>query len=98
MLRGETDHHRSAIISGYHEAVDRCIRDDTWSYIQRPAGERDELYNLKNDPQEKHSLIDNHPGEAERLAGLFGKVYQGRAAAGGRGIQGRYELAASGLA
>jgi arylsulfatase A-like enzyme len=98
VLRGETDRHRSAIITGYHEAVDRCIRDDTWSYIQRPTGERDELYNLKNDPQEKHNLIGNHPGEAERLAGLFGKVYQGRAAAGGRGIQGRYELAASGLA
>jgi len=96
VLRGETDEHREAIITGYHEGVDRCIRTKTWSYVERPAGEGDELYDLMNDPREQRNLADAHPGEVRRLAGLFGRAYRPRRRRG-RGIQGKYELASSGI-
>lgn len=94
VLRGETDAHRDVIITGYHESIDRCVRDATWSYIQRPEGEPDELYNLVDDPRERINLIDQRPDEAVRLAGAFGSVFRrGGAPAPVKGVQGKYELA-----
>jgi arylsulfatase A-like enzyme len=68
VLRGEAEEHRNAIITGYHEGTDRCIRDGQWSYIQRPKDEPDELYDLVKDPRERHNLIDEEPKEAKRLS------------------------------
>ena len=99
VLRGDTDAHRDVIITGYHEAVDRCIRDRTWSYVQRPPGEPDELYNLAEDPGERINLIDQYPGEARRLARAFGSYFRrGTAQMEVKGIQGKYELASGGIA
>jgi arylsulfatase A-like enzyme len=92
LIRGQVASVREAIISGYHEAPDRCIRDKTWSYIRRPEGEPDELYNLVDDPHETVNLIDHHPEQAQRLAGLFGSLYALKGAAV-KGIQGKYEVA-----
>jgi arylsulfatase A-like enzyme len=91
-VRGRADDHRPAIITGYHEGLDRCVRDRTWSYIQRPEGEPDELYNLVDDPREARNLIDRYPKEAQRLAGTYGRIYQHRRAShpGVKGVQGRY--------
>ncbi|MGC8833500.1 MAG: sulfatase [Armatimonadota bacterium] len=94
VLKGDSDSHREAIITGYHEGFDRCIRDATWSYIVRPPGEPDELYNLEEDPRERRNLIDEHPDEAVRLASMFGSYYRRRGAVRVvKGIQGRYEMA-----
>lgn len=99
VLRGQSDGHREAIITGYHEAPDRCVRDRTWSYVQRPEGEPDELYNLVDDPRERVNLIDEHPEEACRLAQAFGSVFRrGAPQAIVKGIQGKYELASGGIA
>jgi arylsulfatase A-like enzyme len=98
VLRGEKDTHREAIITGYHEAVDRCVRDLQWSYVQRPAGDPDELYRLDEDPKEQRNLIDAHPDEAVRLARAFGSYFRRSGAqAVVKGIQGRYELSSSGI-
>lgn len=98
VLRGEADIHRKVMITGYHEAVDRCVRDQTWSYILRPEAEADELYNLVEDPQERCNLLDACPKEAQRLASAFGNYFRRKAAEPVvKGIQGRYELASSGL-
>jgi arylsulfatase A-like enzyme len=98
VLRGDTDGHREVIVTGYHEATDRCVRDQTWSYVQRPAGEEDELYNLIEDPRERVNLIDQYPDEARRLANAFGGYFglrgsQGIQFARPKGVQGKYELA-----
>jgi len=85
--------HRRVIISGYHEGVDRCIRDERWSYIQRPPGEPDELYDLVNDPRERRNLVDERPDEARRLSGLFGSLYRRGESKVVKGVQGKYELA-----
>lgn len=98
VMRGDGDAHRDVIITGYHEAVERCVRDETWSYVQRPEGEQDELYHLLEDPKERNNLIHQHPDEAHRLARAFGSYFGLRSPwVAGRiepnGIQGKYELA-----
>jgi len=97
VLRGEADKHRDVIITGYNEGPDRCVRDGTWSYVQRPEGQRHELYNLARDPRERVNLVDQYPGEVHRLTHAFGNYFQYRKGRGQKkvkkGIQGRYELA-----
>ncbi|MCC6444305.1 MAG: sulfatase [Armatimonadetes bacterium] len=92
-LRGESDAGREAVITGYHEGVDRCIRDAAWSYIQRPGDEPDELYHLPSDPRERANLIDTHPDEARRLASMFGPYFRRQPGGVIKGIQGKYEVA-----
>jgi arylsulfatase A-like enzyme len=98
VLDGDTDAHRPAIIVGYREAADRCVRDLTWSYIRRPAGEPDELYNLEDDPRETRNLVDEHPDEARRLAAQFGPYFFRSPIAEVKGIQGRYEMGSGAVA
>ncbi len=97
LLLGRGDTHRQAIIAGYHGAEDRCVRDGTWSYIRRPEGQPDELYHLLDDPHERDNLIDLHPKEAQRLARMFGSLYFPQAPSSVKGLQGRYELAHTGV-
>jgi len=96
VVQGEAEDHRAAIITGYYEGIDRCIRTARWSYIERPAGEADELYDLRDDPHEQRNLAPDDPEEAGRLAHLFGREYRPRRRRG-RGVQGKYELASSGI-
>ena len=96
VVERRADEHRDALIMGYHEGIDRCIRTDVWSYVERPAGEADELYHLGDDPAERTNLIDRYPDEGQRLARMFDRTYRPRYRRG-RGIQGKYELASSGM-
>jgi hypothetical protein len=71
--------------------------------IQRPVGERDELYNLTWDPRERVNVIDDHPDEARRLSKMFGSYYRlgsdlGTSGVQEKGIQGKYELASGAIA
>ena len=75
VLEGETDRHRQSIITGYHEAIDRVIRDDRWSLILRPNGEPDELYDLVADPMEQNDLRPGADDLAGDLLSGFGRVY-----------------------
>lgn len=93
VLTGDQETHHDTIITGYHEGIDRCIRDATWSYIQRPAGESDELYHLIDDPRETHNLIDQHREEAQRLSSQFGSYFRRVESRVIKGIQGKDELA-----
>jgi arylsulfatase A-like enzyme len=98
VLNGDADHHREFIITGYHKSVERCVRDSTWSYVQRPPGEPDELYNLLDDPRELTNRIDDHPAVALQLAGEFGSYFRPQVRTGAgyvatvKGHQGEYEL------
>ncbi len=92
VLEGDADAHRGAVISGYHPAQERCVRDGTWSYVRRPDGEPDELYNLDEDPRETRNLVDDHPEEARRLASHFGPYFYRGPVREVKGVQGRYEM------
>lgn len=92
IIKGEETKHRDAVIIGYHEGIDRCIRDERWSLILRPEGEVDELYDLKNDPREKRNLIDEYSEEAKRLASLFGPYFFKTEKRVIKGIQEKYEI------
>jgi len=86
------DTHREFAISGYYEAPDRCVRDGKWSYIHRPEGQPDELYDLESDPRERHNLVDEKPDEARRLASAFGSYFRRESQLHIKGLQGKYEL------
>ena len=83
---------RNAVIMGYHEALDRCVRDGRYSYVSRPAGQPDELYDLEEDPREKRNLIDERPEEARRLAKVLRGVWAHTPQSYVKGLQGKYEL------
>lgn len=98
VLLGDSDTHRGVMITGYHESPVRCIRDAVWSYIQRPEGIPDELYNLIDDPREQVNLIDQNHEEAVRLASAFGRKFLNQGAGTAvKGIQGKYELGSSSI-
>lgn len=61
---------------------------------RRPEGQPDELYNLVEDPGERHNVIDEHPEVAQRLAAMFGSLHLKEMSVV-KGIQGRYEVADS---
>jgi len=86
-----------ATISGFFPAMDRCIRNEQFSYVVRPAGQRDELYDLKSDPRERTNLIGEATEVAEGLLNEFGSVYFGRQTRP-RGVQGGFEVADTALA
>ncbi len=105
ILSGQSDQHRDVIITGYHEGIDRVIRNDRWSLILRPEGEPDELYDLIADPREQSNLREGNDELAKELTANFGQMYLqpgGRSALGRRhglesqgknlGIQGFYEM------
>lgn len=93
VLSGDTEEHRDAVISGYYEGQDRCIRTKTWSYIARPEGQPDELYHLQDDPRETQNRIDKQFQEAVALSARFGSYWRRQPARFIKGVQGRYEVA-----
>jgi arylsulfatase A-like enzyme len=98
VLKGDSDVHREVIITGYHEDYERCIRDQTWSYVRQPEEAPDELYNLIEDPRELNNLIDQFPEEAGRLASAFGSYFMHGTPVVVKGTQGKYELASGSIA
>ncbi len=92
LLEGDAEAHRQAVISGYHPGQERCVRDEVWSYVRRPEGQPDELFNLEEDPREKHNVIDEQAEEARRLASQFGPYFFQTPVREIKGLQGRYEM------
>jgi len=89
--------HRSATVSGYFAAVDRCLRNKRWSYIRRPQGQPDELYDLPTDPLEQHNVIDAHPEAAARLLGTIGPQFVRGVVRSIKGVQGQYEMGSAAI-
>jgi arylsulfatase A-like enzyme len=105
VIEGETDEHRETVLVGYHEGVDRCIRNKRWSLIVRPTDEMDELYDLENDPQERNNLIAHRGDVVADLRDRYGAIYfqmgrpgearnHGQVSEGENvlGVQGAYEM------
>lgn len=97
ILQGTGQSPYAATISGFFPAVDRCIRDERYSYVVRPEGQAHELYDLAADPRERKNLIDDGREIAQALLNEIGSAYFGRQAKP-RGVQGTYEVAHTALA
>ncbi len=97
VIEGETDSHRQVVVSGYHGAPDRCVRDAEWSFIRRPEGEPDELYHLVSDPHEQRNVIDDHPDQVRRLLEAVGPHFFHRPIHQVKGLQGRWELGSANI-
>ena len=99
LLGEEADRHRDVVITGYHEGVDRVIRDERHSLILRPEGQTDELYDLEADPRERANLIDERHEVAIGLAKRFPRAFyrHGGRATQIHGVQGKYEVMAGTL-
>lgn len=50
------------------------IRTADYKYVQRSDGGPNELYDLRNDPEERTNLIDG-PDQAERTAALRERLF-----------------------
>lgn len=51
-----------------------AIRTDEWKFIKNIHNETEELYNLKDDPDETSNIIDQHPEEAQNLRNELQKL------------------------
>lgn len=76
MIEGRKEKIREYVHVGIFDNVDRCIRNEEWSYIHRAEGIADELYNIKEDPQEKINVLDKYPDKAKKLSSHLLKSFQ----------------------
>lgn len=60
-------------IVGYFTDTQRMIRDGNWKYARYPKVGREQLFDLRNDPDELHDL-SNDAGLADRIVELRGKL------------------------
>lgn len=94
VARGDATGWRTAMLYSYNYEKQfpytpnvRAVRTDHWKYIHYPPGDgspdkhKAELYNLKDDPEERNNLIDN-PQYAEQLASLKQELEKQLAATG----------------
>jgi arylsulfatase A-like enzyme len=71
----EGAHPRVAALNDWHES----ITDDGWRLVRRRSGGgpwRNELYDLRNDPFERHDLASSQAERVEALARLFERVHR----------------------
>ena len=92
IVEGKKDKIREYIVTGYHESTHRCVRDKEWSFILRPKEQKDELYNLKEDPKEKNNLIDEYPEKAREMASKIAAYFRNPASKEPRALQQKYEI------
>jgi len=69
LITGNSEKVHDYAVCGFFSTDQRCIRNETWSYIRRASDEKkDELYNLMEDPKEQADLIDQYPEMAKEMA------------------------------
>jgi len=67
MVRGEVERYRDYTVSGWRRLLPTVyVADEEWTYLHAPKGEG-ELYNIKEDPGEKHNLIAEEPKKAREM-------------------------------
>lgn len=75
-ITGECEKIHEYVVSGFFSTEQRCIRNETWSYIRRARDdETDELYNLIEDPKEQVNLIGRHPEKAKEMSEALPQIF-----------------------
>ena len=52
---------------------DKTIRQEDWKFYPAKNGNWTELYNLKSDPSELHSLLFTYPDKIKKLSAILNK-------------------------
>ncbi len=78
LISGTSEKIHEYATMGFFEAEDRCVRDGELSYIRRPAGRKDELYNYVEDPKETSNLIDQYPQKAKEMEMVISRISECR--------------------
>ena len=78
LITGQAEKLHDYVTMGFFDSEDRCIRDEEWSYIRRPAGKTCELYNLVEDPKELKNLVNEYPDKAKEMDDAIAKTYNSR--------------------
>ncbi|MDG2127031.1 MAG: sulfatase-like hydrolase/transferase [Fuerstiella sp.] len=65
VLDGKTEYIHNFVV-GYFRNFQRMIRTDEWKYIEYPAVNRQQLFNLKQDPYEQTNMVANEAHAATR--------------------------------
>ena len=92
VIEGGRESIREATITGYCRSADRAVRDRQYSFVLRPEGEPDELYDLAADPRECSNIIGEKPEVADELAARFPSIYYPEPPRS-HGVQGDSEVA-----
>jgi arylsulfatase A-like enzyme len=77
VLRGKTSSVRDTIFLGYRD-VQRAVRRGNWKLIRYPQVDRNQLFNLTEDPDERHDLngAPQHQNRVKQLLGLMAEQQQ----------------------
>jgi choline-sulfatase len=73
LLEGKPAPSREEVVVFDEYGPVRMIRTAEWKYVYRHAYGPHELWDLKNDPDERHNLIDD-PGQSARVKELHGRM------------------------
>jgi arylsulfatase A-like enzyme len=72
VIDGQSAGVRDSLFCAYRD-VQRAVRDERYKLIRYPQVNVTQLFDLKTDPDEMHSLADD-PAQAERIKGLTAKL------------------------
>jgi arylsulfatase A-like enzyme len=75
LVSGDAEKIRQYATMGFFSSEDRCIRDERWSFIRRPTGQIDELYDLAEDAGETRNLLKEFPEKAKKMGDALAKVF-----------------------
>lgn len=75
LISESADRIRDYVTMGFFSSEDRCIRDEEWSFIRRPEGREDELYNLLEDPGETRNLFRERSEKAKEMATAMARIF-----------------------
>jgi arylsulfatase A-like enzyme len=72
VFAGKQKRIRASIFTAYRD-LQRAVRDERWKWIVYPQINKVQLFDLKNDPGERHDLSaeEKYKGEGERLTALL---------------------------
>jgi arylsulfatase A-like enzyme len=91
LITGQAQSIRKYAAMGFFSSEERCLRDQRYSYIRTQEGIANELYDLENDPDEQHNLIDEMRDKAEEMDRYLARIFRVRLQKE-HGIQMRFDV------
>jgi len=78
LISGQAEKIHPYVTMGFFASEDRCLRDETWSYIRRSGDRENELYHLIDDPKETKNLVNEYLDTSKEMEEAIAKVFECR--------------------